>query len=819
MTKFAVSFIAGIAAFNFYTFFPVTITVLFLAVLLLLFSRYRTNKKIVFIMAAAFAFSIFHASTRHVDMPAPALPLHDVIVEGIIVGVPEVTAERIRFDVDEVSIEGIKIIGRVRLNIYKDKFANDINGYDYPPDAKIAALARLKEPGSLRNPGVFVYNLKRQGIVATGYVKKMWLLSTGSGVMNRINLKRQRLAEIIDNSLSRDSASLHKAIITGFKGDISLETRDSFNNAGLAHLLSISGTHFGLLAFIIFQAVKTVLKHIPLRVFRRMTLFITPSQLAVLATIPVILLYLFISGTSIPAVRSFIMVFVYMCAIFLGRKGQWLNSLSIAAVIILLWDPDTLFDISFILSFLAVLSIGYVLEKILANRENDILSSMTLPMDREVSRGEAFIEKMKTAPLLTVAAVLGTAPIVAVLFKHFPLISPLTNLIVTPLVCFVVLPLGFFTGFFAIIVDMPVMPLSGLTDLISGLALWLIKHLAGIPYSSIHVPAPSLIEVIIYYMSLMLIVRSSGKSRWGLALFVIVLFFYVASPYMQRNKFSVTFLDVGQGDAAVVDLPDGKVMLIDGSTGNPDMGRRVIAHYLWARGVRRIDYVVVSHLHPDHYGGLIYIFNHFDAGEIWLNGRILADAAHLKELIMRKKVKMRSLVRGHVLETQDYKITVLHPYNEFYSASTRGVHSDENNDSLVLKIDSENGSILFTGDIEEEAEYNLFSLGSWLNSDILKVPHHGSRTSSTRDFINSVSPRLAVVSAGRNNAFGHPHDVIVDRYSVGGVPLFRTDMHGAVTVTIKDGMFLVKTAEDRRLRKVVKWRDEVRNLGLLFIDI
>ena len=153
------------------------------------------------------------------------------------------------------------------------------------------------------------------------------------------------------------------AIIPGLKTGISRDMRDAFSTTGLAHLLSISGTHFGLLAFMVFISIRTVIKYLPVRLLSKMTLYITPTRIAVVITLPVLVFYALISGASTPTVRSLIMIFIYMLALFLGRKGQWLNSLSIAALIILLWNPKALFELSFQLSFIAVFSIGYVLEK------------------------------------------------------------------------------------------------------------------------------------------------------------------------------------------------------------------------------------------------------------------------------------------------------------------------------------------------------------------------------------------------------------------------------------------------------------------------
>lgn len=804
MIVFAVSFISGIAAYNFFPFFPISIITLCILTTLLL-SRSEDKKKRLLIILT-FAFGFLYDFIRHENLPEIKIP-DEVFIEGTVVDVPDVSREKIRFTLDEVYINETSVHGKVRMFVLPERFFKDGDVLEYFLPSfgdRISAIAKLREPGLFRNPDVYSYDLKKKGIVAIGYIRQMQIVNKGKGVLAWINKKRQRLGRIIDNSLSEESASFHRAIIPGLKGKIGQDMRDSFSSTGLAHLLSISGTHFGLLAFIIFKIVKMVVKFLPVRILTRMTLYVTPTQIAIILTLPLLIFYALLSGTSTPTVRSLIMIFIYMFALFLGRRDQWLNSLAIAAIIILLWQPNALFDLSFQLSFVAVLSIGYVLER---NSGYRIENSESRQLIKKI------LEKVKTVTLITIAAVLGTAPIVTLVFKQFPLISPITNLIVTPLVCFIILPLGFFTGFIALLFNMSSMPLNELTDSITHFTLNLTKAFSNIPYSNLHVPNPSFIIIVLYLLSLIFIIKS--KFKWRFLPLVFITSFYLATPYFSNDHFRITFLDVGQGDASLVELPDNKIMLIDGGAYDPDIGRMVIAPYLWSKGIGQIDFMVLSHPHPDHYGGFIYILDNFKVREVWLNGRMVSDAEEFFQKIQEKKVPYRVLRRGDVFEAKDYKIYILHPYDEFYTDSPRGGFSNQNNDSMVLKIESSDISILFTGDIEIETEEDLIYLGKWLKSDIIKVPHHGGKTSSSERFLKIVSPKIAVVSAGKNNPFNHPHREIIERYKSAGVRLFRTDMHGAVIITLKDGNHEIKTYWDSRPKKVTNWRDEIRNLRLL----
>ncbi len=849
MINFAVTFICGIAAFHFFPFFPFSIIVPGIVAIFFLFLMLRKHKKRIFLIILIFAFGFIYSFIRYERPPEIKLPDREIAVEGTVIDVPEITEEtnmskldtenhenypspitlpygegvrwRVRFTIDDAYIEKQSVPGRIKLSASPEIFYPVRKEPAYGD--RIRVLTKLREPFAFRNPGVYSYDFRKDGIVAAGHVKQMQIISNGKGLLSWIYKKRQLIGKIMDNSLSAENASFHKAIIIGLQRGISDEMRDAFSVTGLAHLLSISGTHFALLAFILFKIIKAIIKSLPMRILTKITLYVTPTQTSVVLTLPILVLYALISGASTPTIRSMIMIFIYMLALFLGRKGPWLNSLSIAAMIILLYQPDALFDLSFQLSFIAVLSIGYILERRTEYRNQTIKYSP--PTHPSPSRGEGkgggenFIERafegIKTSILITTAAILGTAPIVTLSFKQFPLISPIANLIITPLVCFIILPLSFFTGFIALLFNMPSMPLSGLIDITTFFALKLIKIFSDIPYANLHVHNPSFVVVLLYYFSLAFFLKSRLKGR--LLPFALVICLYLVSPYLSDdNNLRITFLDVGQGDSSVVELPDKKVMLIDGGTREPDAGRRVIAPYLWSKGIRHVDYIVLTHPHPDHYGGLIYIMDNFKVGEIWLNGIMNHEAEEFFQKIIEKKIPYRVLRRGDILEVKEYKIYVFHPYDKFYADSLRGKFSNKNNDSLVIKIDTGSASALFTGDIEAEAEEDLIHLNTWLKSDIMKVPHHGGKTSSSKELLKAVSSEIAVVSAGKNNAFNHPHKEALERYSEGGVRLFRTDIDGAVTITLKDKSYRVQIYLDSQFKEVNSLKDEVRNLRLLF---
>ncbi|MBI4824827.1 MAG: DNA internalization-related competence protein ComEC/Rec2 [Nitrospirae bacterium] len=821
MISSATAFILGIAYFHFLPFFPFTINSLIIITGCCLYLRCN-NKKAILLAALFFLSGIFYSLLRYDPIPEIKFSQDNVSVSGTIVDLPEVSDNNLRITLDDVSINGKTIMGKVRLYIIKaiiNKAPSPLPSpsrgegalYLFTGDV-VKAFTKPKEPPVFHNPGVYSYNSRKDGILGTGYTKEIKLVRRGKGFLSWIGRMRQRLGGIINASLSHDNASFNNAIITGLKRGMGQDVLDHFSSTGLTHLLSISGTHFGLLAFLIFQFVKRSAGFLPDKAFKAMTIYITPTQAAVIVTMPLLVFYMLLAGAGAPAVRSFIMAFIYMLALLIGRRGQWLNSLSIAAFIILLWQPDELFGLSFQLSFIAVLSLGLIMEN---NEETEQAtdSQKTEKKERVFLYVDKFAKSLKSSILITIAAVMGTAPLIALYFKQFPLVSPLTNLIITPIVCFIILPLGFLTGFASLLFDLQTLPLSWLLNTATGFTLYLTEIFSNIPYANIHVPNPSFLMIMFYYLSCVFLLKSSV--RWRYFPLVIVVTFYLLNPLLSEARFRITFLDVGQGDSSLIELPDGKVMLIDGGPTAPDSGRMVVAPYLWSKGIRKIDYLVISHTHPDHYGGISCLLNNFDAGEVWTSGRGSDVITGLIDNAKDKKIIVKTLKRGQLLEGKGYKIYVLHPYAGFYTGSPRGQFSDENSGSLVLKIESDSGAVLFTGDIEEEAENNIAHLGAWLKSDIIKVPHHGGRTSSSIGLLNAVKPELAVASVGRNNSFHHPHEETVRRYIESGTRLLRTDRDGAVIVTFNEEGYEATTYSDSEFKEAGSWEDEVRNLMLL----
>jgi competence protein ComEC len=643
---------------------------------------------------------------------------------------------------------------------------------------------------------------------------------------SKIQEYRYRLNRYIEENFKKDSGAFIASITTGQKANMNEGLRNAFNTTGLAHILSISGTHFGLFSMFLFGIFSFLIKALPYGILQRITIFLTPSQGAALLCLPFILAYLGLSGASIPAVRSFIMIGLFMLGLIFGRKGFWLNSLLFAAFILSVWEPEVIFSLSFQLSFLAVLFIGFSL----GNKEDE-------KMEDEKKENRRVFRYIKNAVLLTLSASIGTAPLVAYYFHYFSIISPISNLFIAPLIGFILIPLSVFSSFLFLITGHYMF--TPIVSAISDFSISLVRLFSDIPFADIKIPAFPPIIVLLFYTGFIFYFLSGRpenadrnekpnnfngmlnhalnlihgsfqnlyrhfwkRKRYTLTIPFVPIIIYFSLSIFEKKDIAVTYLDVGQGDSSVIELSDGKTMVVDtGRTG------RETASFLKYRGKKTIDALILSHVHSDHTGGLDYLIKRFKVKELWDNGRLIFPENFLAN------IKYRRLNRGDMIEGKGYSIYVFHPYPEFYTMyGNENVEAD--NDSLVLKIEGKNESFLFTGDIEEEAEEDILYLGRWLKSNVIKVPHHGSKTSAYKPFFEAISPHVAIISVGRDNPFGHPHQEMLN--TLQGVRTFRTDLNGAVKIRESEKGLEVKTYEDFQFQHAKFLGDEIGNFKRLF---
>jgi competence protein ComEC len=388
---------------------------------------------------------------------------------------------------------------------------------------------------------------------------------------------------------------------------------------------------------------------------------------------------------------------------------------------------------------------------------------------------------------VSVIALAATVPLTALHFNQISIVAPLANSLVVPLLC----SAGVVLGLIAALAYLVSEPLARCFVLIAGpfvkLGVAFVRLFAALPYAAVRVVTPDALELLLAYTALFALARLSGRARAATLVVVALLalgdgvWWYADRCY--RAELRITFLSVGQGDSAVVEFPGGDVMVIDagGSRGESfDMGERVIAPFLWSRKIARVEYLVLSHPERDHYGGFTFLAANFSPREFWSNGEQAStdELARLQQLLSENGVEKVALHRGERRQIGDAQVAVESPPQRMDGFSA-------NDQSLVLSLGFGGTRALFSGDIAMSGEEDVVAAADGsLASAVLKVPHHGSDTSSSIRFLDAVSPQYAIVSAGFNNRFHFPRAAVVRRYTTRGCRVARTDMDGAVQVRI-----------------------------------
>ncbi len=666
---------------------------------------------------------------------------------------------------------------------------------------RLRLLCKLYPPHGFHNPGRFSYerHLAFERIHTIGFLSsEKGLVKIGEGFKNPVLLRIESWRDHIRGFLEKEanplSSGIFKALVLGEQGGIPDEVKEHFIVTGIAHLLAISGDHLGIVALLSFSLLIWILKR-----SKFLLLTLDVKKWAAALTLPCLLLYTFIAGGGISVIRATIMVITFFLSILFDRERNLLHTLALAAFLILIVSPPSLFDVSFQLSFLAVLSILYLVPRLLQGLKEEGI--VLLP---ETSWKKNILRYLLISFLVTGVAILGTAPFVALHFNRLSPIGFFTNLLIIPWVGFLIVPLSLIASFFSFFFSPLASLLIHIIDFITLTLLKWVAFFASIPYASFFVVTPTVFEMTLFYLLLFLVVhlRKGKKIRY---LFVGICFVFaldVAYWHLKdlfQKDLKVTFLDVGQGDSILIEFPRGKRMLIDGGglyEDRFDIGKNVIAPFLWKKKIRSIDTLVLTHPDPDHLKGLNFIASQFKIGQFWDNGFQTNSEPYLllRKTLEEKKIKPWSIHdETPPQHLHGVDLSFLNP--PVWNTTSREPPDprDLNHFSLVMKLRFQNVSVLLTGDIGKEAEERILSKGVPLRVDILKIPHHGSSSSSSPLFVERVKPTYAILSVGKRHMGRLPHPDVLKRYQQSGSKIFRTDQHGAITVTTDGEHIEVKT--------------------------
>jgi competence protein ComEC len=736
----------------------------------------------------------------------------------------------IRYDIDleqvQTAGEWRAVRGGLRASYFFDQRAP---GYPAPVRAgeRVEILVRARLARNFGDPGAFDYHgaLQQQGIDLTATLRNPALMQELPGPAPRpshyLARLRGRLLNDLNSMLSpaEDRAAIARAMLLGDRSFLDSQQAESFRETGAFHVLVVAGLHVGVLAALFFWAGKK------LRL---------PIAARALLTIAALGFYMAIIEDRPPIVRAALMAIIYLLARILYRRVALLNAVSLAAIAILLFRPSEIAQASFQFSFLAAGIIAAIAAPLLERttepyyRALEHLGDVTRDGSHPPKATElrldlrslsAWLRSLLPSKLgghsdplvvfpcrvvlrlwelavLSIALQIGMLPLMARDFHRVSFVAPLAN-IPAVLLTAIIVPFGFaLLALGAIWKDLGIVLGRMLGFLIGALAAS-IHWFAQLPSSFMRVPAPptalligSLLAAVVVAAA---ILRSNRRaSLVALAVALVSATVIVTYPFpaqFQRGRLELTILDVGQGDSIFVAFPDGRTMLVDagglpgtsyarGMRAGLDTGEDVVSPFLWSRGLKHIDVVVLTHAHEDHLGGLPAVLRNFRVGELWV-GRDVESAAYRKVLAeaAARSIPVVHRVRGEHFEWAGVRVSVLWP------ATSDPARAASNDDSMVLRLEDGEHSLLLTGDIERPVERSMLAEGDELAADFLKVPHHGGRTSSTPAFLEAVHPTIAAISVGEANPYADPSPEAIARILAQGTRLLRTDRDGAVTIT------------------------------------
>ncbi|MCK4546286.1 MAG: DNA internalization-related competence protein ComEC/Rec2, partial [Candidatus Eisenbacteria sp.] len=714
-------------------------------------------------------------------------------VAGRIVDAPKVRGEGLRFDLGDLEWEtpaGPKsIAGGVRVWVREP-------GIELAEGDWVEITGKIRRPSGRRNPAGFDYEsyLGHRGIwglVSVYDPSKITRLGGGfRGWLPRSVFKpiKEKCDACLDRHLQGRSLALVSGLLLGERDKLTQRVQRTLRSAGVLHILTVSGLHVGLVVGMVLLLGKA------LRV---------PLTLRVVLALGVCFLYAGVVGNRAPVIRASIMATAALGGYLLQRDSPAINTLCLAALVLLLVHPGSLWEMGFQLSFGAVFGIVAFFP---------VLRNMDLVRSIGKRRGVSWIVD---GLLVSLSAQLGVGPLIAYHFSQWTPVSPLANLLVLPQVG-IGLPLAGMSIVVAGVSDTAAhIPFAALWAILK--VLWsTVVMLSELPGAAVVVKRPGVWIVAATYAALVLGFVSLSLGRWkgtGIAaLCLLVLLLLYADP-VRPERLEVTVLDVGLGSAAVVRLPSGKTVLVDGGDRSEyrDYGAQVVVPYLRSRGVDDIDLVILSHPHRDHFGGLIAVVEELSVRRLADPGLVAATEEYRDFLVaVRDRDIDFRIVRGREKILFDESAVIeLIPIDRESRCRSLGRESVRlNNGSLVVRIRYGASTLLLTGDIEACRELDLLRSGEDLANDVIVVPHHGSASSSLPEFIEAVGPGIAIVSAGKKGRLRLPSRDVIRRYQDAGARVFRTDQSGAVIVT-SDGERMWIRCEIEEDRKT--WGEKVRD--------
>ncbi len=740
----------------------------------------------------------------------------DVTLEGTVCSRPMFFKNSVSFflDVKYLEFEGNKwkVNERTQVSIFFNKYENNLN--------KISKVLEKSNPKNDLEHTIFL----GQGITVLGKLNKIeikdsikfsWekylynkriqtklitntskILRTSTPLLSRIRKYiTDKAKAIFKKYMNHKYAPFLIGTILGDRSEILPETTDHFTKSGLLHILAISGANMVVIA----SSIMFISKLIKLSFFKK-----------ILIIIVIILSYTYLVGYEASIIRASIITILTMLALILGRKRDSVALLLTSGLLITLHDPFSIYDIGFQLSFLSVagiLLISPIIDELFGNKSNFLTNTFSV----------------------TFSVLLAIAPITLYHFKQFSIVSILSNFLALP-VSTLIMSLGMLCVWLSLLFEKMIYPFLWVLDKATGYLFFISKVCSNIPYGQLYFSKFSIHFVFLYYLFLLFTVSFLKKNNIDqkfnkkfiiyLIIFLTVLVFaYQVFLYLPPKNLSLTFFDVGNGDACLIRTPEGINILIDGGPEGKDIVKK-----LYLRGVKKLDLVILSHPHSDHIGGLIEVLNEIPINSVLIGNLDLSESDQsiiekhnlFLEIINTKQIPLFIVKSKNILRISS-KLNLIpiwpEPDDLIY------LKENINNQSLVLLLEYENKKILFTGDIEIQAQREILSslknpsmnksnslkdisinndvyndINNYLiKADILKVPHQGSKDANFYQFLRAVSPKIAIISVGLNNKYDHPSEETINSLKKINSNILRTDKLGDIDIIVENENWKILT--------------------------
>lgn len=642
-----------------------------------------------------------------------------------------------------------KIVRNNKKILINIKMSQDIPSIKYGDSLYIEG--EFKQPEEARNYKGYNYKqyLKTKKIIGTVELEKVKILKSSNGSF--IHNIQKYIRDTINGTLTDEEGNLLLAILLGDKDKLSEDIQESFKTSNLSHMLAVSGAHVSY----IILGLTYVLQN-----------SIIGKKNGKIVCIIFLLAFMAITNFTPSVTRACIMAILTLFSGIIYRKSDVYTNISVAALITLIFNPYSLLDLGFQLSYGGTIGIIIFIKRIQEKKSNSKV-----------------INYIKQMALVSIYANIIIIPIMMYHFNTVSFTFIISNIMASPILGIIVI-----TGFLFIIASITVKPLTRLIAIfikpILSILIKISQICSKLPFSNILVVTPYMFNVISYYAIILYCIKSKKNNKCKIIIcLLIVLILINFIIYIFPQKLRIFFIDVGQGDSTLIITPDKKTVLIDGGGSDSfDVGKKVLLPYLLDRRILKIDYVLISHFDTDHCGGILTIMEKVKVKNIIISEQAehSENYERFKKLMIHKKIRLIEVKKGDKIKIERYsEFKILFPTSRLLSENPL------NNNSIVAQFNYNNFKMLFTGDIEKLAEQQILKAEkAEIRADILKVAHHGSKTSSIPEFIKAVKPKIALIGVGKNNTFGHPNQQTIKNLENIKCRIYRTDLQGEIIIKI-----------------------------------